>query len=165
MSWVFDHSEASGSCRLVLLSIANHADPAGENAWPTIATIARESRCARSTVFLAIEELEQAGAITVEHGLGGPNVKRADRKPNLYSVIMATGSEIRTSFPNGVRSDGPRGPISAPTGSEDRTGTIPEPSVNARSLHPDVPNQDDEHENDRAVRERFEEIDRIKAGA
>jgi hypothetical protein len=131
MSWVFDHSEATGSCRLVLLSIANHASPDGTNAWPSVATIAAEARVSRSTAFRAIGELEEDGSILVEHGRGGPEVVRADRKPNRYTVVMSSSGSQSDTPSDGVRSARPRGPIHAATGSEDRTRTVLEPSMNS----------------------------------
>lgn len=63
LSFVLEQSEAQGNARLVLISIANHADSRGENAWPAIATIALESRCADSTVRLAIADLVAMGEL------------------------------------------------------------------------------------------------------
>lgn len=64
MTWVLDHSEAVGSERLVLLSLANHAHADGSHAFPSAGTIRREARLrSKRTVLYALQALEHGGAI------------------------------------------------------------------------------------------------------
>jgi hypothetical protein len=63
MSLVFTNSRAENTDRLVLLSLANHAGGDGGDAYPSIATIAREARCGESTVRLALKRLLVLGEI------------------------------------------------------------------------------------------------------
>lgn len=100
MSWVWDHSPTTGSDRLVLLAIADSADHDGTNAWPSVATIGKKTRLSEATVHRCIGRLKKDGAITVEPQAGGTAAMRADRRPNLYGVVMATGSQSDT--PDGV---------------------------------------------------------------
>lgn len=73
LSWVFDFSESTGGSRLTLLSIANHVSHDGDSAWPSVATIARESRLSERAVQYAIRELEGSGELGVQPGHGRGN--------------------------------------------------------------------------------------------
>ncbi len=96
LGWVLDHSPTTGSGRLVLVSLANHAgsspvDGAWES-WPGVERIRREAGLRRHrTVQEAIADLEASGH--VERVLNGaPDFRiRADRRPNLYRVLLASG--------------------------------------------------------------------------
>jgi hypothetical protein len=79
LSWVLDYSEAEHSARLVLISIANHADKYGRNAWPSVRVIGEESKLSERVVRSAISELERIGELTVERE-AGPG------RSNLYSL-------------------------------------------------------------------------------
>ena len=74
----------------VLLVIATHADRAGR-AWPSVDTIARETRLSRATVQRALRRIEAVGAIKVEQRGGrasryvfptNPPPSGADRHPS-----------------------------------------------------------------------------------
>jgi hypothetical protein len=78
----------------VLVVIAQHADPDGSNAWPSVETIARRAQVVnRRTVRRAIAELEDLGLLIVGRNEGGPAHVRADRRPNLYRVIKPPTDE------------------------------------------------------------------------
>lgn len=87
LSWVFDVSTARGADRLVLLSIANHADNKGLNSWPSIPTIARESGLGETRTKTAIKTLAAAGTLRVEQNAGGSADHRGDRRPNRYTIL------------------------------------------------------------------------------
>ncbi len=63
MSWVWDHSNAEGTDRLVLLAIADSADDDG--LWcGDLDTLARRARvAARAQVLDALTRLEDAGRL------------------------------------------------------------------------------------------------------
>lgn len=63
MSWVFDHSPTTLGARLVLLSLANHADSGGGEIWPAQTTIAQEARLSVRQVQRCLKELEAGGHI------------------------------------------------------------------------------------------------------
>lgn len=63
MTWVLDHSNATGSERLVLLSLANHAHPDGTNAFAKQTVLAHEAKVSRTTVHYCLSALEAGGAI------------------------------------------------------------------------------------------------------
>lgn len=69
LAWVLDHSRAENTARLVLMSLANHAGVDGGNAYPSVATIARQARCGESTVRKALETLQVLGELE-ETGTG-----------------------------------------------------------------------------------------------
>jgi hypothetical protein len=102
--WVLKHSNAVGAARLVLVVIADHASSDGTNSWPSADTIAHEARVSRATVFRALEQLEQAGELRIDHGAGGPATVRADRRPNRYTVLMGAGSKYYTPRADGADS-------------------------------------------------------------
>jgi len=81
-SWVYEWSEAKLGARLVLLSIAYHADRAGDNAWPSVATIAREARMSARQVQRALGTLERLGELEVRRG-AGPNGTNLYRIPGV----------------------------------------------------------------------------------
>ena len=62
---VLADSEATGSARLVLLVLAEHADDDGV-CWPSIALIARECRCSKRYVIKMIQRLEAEGEVIVD---------------------------------------------------------------------------------------------------
>lgn len=81
MAWVLDSSKSRLAARLVLLSIANHADAHGFQAWPSIPTIAREAHVSERQAQRAILELACMGELLVCLQ-GGPG------KSNAYRVVM-----------------------------------------------------------------------------
>jgi DNA-binding transcriptional regulator PaaX len=81
MSWVLRHSEESVSGRrLVLLVLADHAHEDGTCSWPSIATIAKETRMSERGAQYALRKLEQAGRIVREGW--------STHKTTSYRVIM-----------------------------------------------------------------------------
>jgi Helix-turn-helix domain len=81
MSWVLDNSKSHLAARLVLLSIANHADAYGNQAWPSVAKIAQEAHVSIRQTQRAIVELCQLGELAV-------SVKAGPSQWNLYRVLM-----------------------------------------------------------------------------
>lgn len=109
LSWVFDHSESRLAARHVLIAIANHTDKYGNNSWPSVATIAKESKLSEREVQRCFLELEAMGELKILKGKGF-------RGHHLFSLPMMAGgdklspletSEGVTSGPEGVTS-GPR---------------------------------------------------------
>lgn len=88
---MLEHSVSEGAARLVLISIANHDGEGGS--WPSIATIARESRKSESTVRRAIKDLVDLGELVVHLNDGGTHKTRADRRPNRYELTIDPGND------------------------------------------------------------------------
>lgn len=84
MNWVWDHSPAAGTELLVLLAIADNANDAGANAYPSTETLARKTRLDARTVQRVIRRLEDDGRLVVDRGGG--------RAANRYSVPLTAPS-------------------------------------------------------------------------
>lgn len=87
ISWVLDYSEARLGPRHVLISIANHAKSDGSGAWPSVSTIARESKLSEREVRYALRELEKSGELRTQRGKGPHGC-------NLYS-LAAMGQTLQ----------------------------------------------------------------------
>lgn len=109
MSWVFDSVRGvKPSERLVLLSIANHANAQGADAWPSKETIAAEADLSVDTVDRAVASLRALGVLTVEVQAGGDSRCPPHRRPNRYALNLSW-----TAPPAGHRTHGgPRTPSS-----------------------------------------------------
>src|SRR5277367_5324791 len=56
-SFVTEHSKHKGSYLLTLIMIANHAHADGTGAWPSIATLAKETRMSERGVQYCLQKL------------------------------------------------------------------------------------------------------------
>jgi hypothetical protein len=114
VGWVLDHEKTTtGSDRLVLISLANHANASFES-WPRIETIAAETNVARvRTVQDALTRLERAGLI-VRVLNGAPDQRvRADRRANLYRIVVdGVSQNVIPSDATGCRLATERGVVS-----------------------------------------------------
>jgi hypothetical protein len=121
MSEVWEHSTSTGTARLVLLAIADHAGDDRREAFPSVSTLARKVRCSERTVQYAITELVDAGELTVLKGQGrhGCNVYRITQ---LYRGAKSAGVQNTTE---GVHHVAPGG---CTTLHPNRHITIKEPS-------------------------------------
>lgn len=81
MAWVLENSKARLASRLVLLSIANHANAGGMDAWPHIRTIAREAHVSERQAQRAVKELVALGELFVW-------LKSGPLQSNAYQVLM-----------------------------------------------------------------------------
>jgi hypothetical protein len=66
MTWVLGHSEETLGRRLVLLALANYAWADGSNAFPAVATLARDARMSERQVQRALRGMEADGSISGE---------------------------------------------------------------------------------------------------
>jgi hypothetical protein len=80
--------------KLVLISLANHADHTSGHCWPSSETIARESSCNVRSVYRLIAALERNGFIDVKRVRGGSGKQRSnnywirfDRTPALWQFF------------------------------------------------------------------------------
>lgn len=70
IDYVLSRSSSRGLCRLVLISIANHANRHGASCHPSIELIADEAGVGRATAWRCIEKLEADGEIIVQRARG-----------------------------------------------------------------------------------------------
>jgi len=68
VTWVLEESRATLGARLVLLSVASHANREGCESWPALNTIARETRMSRRQVIRCVHTLEASGELRVVLG-------------------------------------------------------------------------------------------------
>lgn len=87
-AWVWEHSEARGSDRLVLLAFADYAHDDGGAAFPSIPHLARKARVSRSTALRCVKSL--LAAARLEHTGTTP------RGTKVYRVLMTEGCQIDT---------------------------------------------------------------------
>ena len=93
ISWVIDQSKQKANSFIVLLMIANHAKSDGTGAWPSISTLAKESRLGERTVQRAILKLAKSGELRVQRSKGPYGANLYD----LPGVRLAPGGVKRDS--------------------------------------------------------------------
>lgn len=98
--------------KMVLLAIADSADDDGDNAWPSVATLARKASVSERRVQQIVKGLESRGLLTVHPQAGGHRGMRDDRRPNLYAISLDGVKWISPRPAHGVKSDVLRGEIS-----------------------------------------------------
>ncbi|RDI19659.1 helix-turn-helix domain-containing protein [Lentzea flaviverrucosa] len=92
-----DRRDAS-SLTVVLLGLANHADPFGRNAFPSLGTLTRYTRLSERSVRYAIRALEDLGLIRpADPDIVAAYVKRADRRPNGYDLAIERREPVHNS--------------------------------------------------------------------
>jgi hypothetical protein len=121
MVWVLHNSPTSGTDKVLLLGIANHADAEGRNAWPAVRTLAKYANLEPRGVQKALRRLESEGHIRIETQSGGTPDMRSDRRPNRYSVLMDGVSSGTGRQVNGVSSSTERGVLQDANGVSHRT--------------------------------------------
>lgn len=138
VAYVLDGHPAKGAERLVLLSIANHANE-NDEAWPSAATIAYEANISVDHAHRCITALVKAGWI--ERVVNGAPDQRIpnDRRPNLYRLVRVRDLRV----PDGGRVREMRGDGYAEYAA---TGTR-----NARTKPSGDPSQEPTHTRDGAL--------------
>lgn len=133
VAWVLEEeATTSGTDRLVLIALANHANDRNE-AWPAVETIMREAGVRRrQTVKDALGRLVKAKLIKREVNEAPDSRLRADRRPNLYTLVMDGGTQAAPPS-TGARDPHERGHASRADGGTDAAATgaretSPEPS-------------------------------------
>lgn len=146
VSWALQQRVEDAAAKLVLISLANHANHRTGLCWPTVALIAEEASQSERTVQRKLPLLEEGGFIRIE------------RRPNQSSryflqleraepVSEEEGCHPVTSTPGGDNSGGagdsvaPRGDTVVTRGGDTVGGTIEPESSNLQkpSTHPNPP--------------------------
>jgi hypothetical protein len=145
-----DRRDAS-SLAMVLVGLANHADPDGRNAFPSNATLTRYTRLSERSVRNILRELTTLELIhPSDPGIVAAYISRADRRPNGYDLNLSLtnvdnstqpvdnlGSDVNHeghSLPpadqHGGHTAQVRGADNTTTGGRVCPRTVPEPSRN-----------------------------------
>jgi len=131
MVTVWENSKQRGNGLLLMLAIADYMNDFGE-AWPSIDTLARKTRCNRTTVIDMTKRCQVEGELEVAEGEGRNGTNRYGLGPHY----RLGGSEIPTAI-YGVRG-GNRGVGIPPLESDT---ILQEPVLSKDSLEDKVPNE------------------------
>lgn len=128
MTWVWDHSSAKGTDRLVLLAIADNAADDGGNAYPSMRRLVAKTQLDERTVQRALKRLVLLGELSIRYGAG-------DHGQNIYRIRMAPRQDAAPGATPPPAERPPRQDATTPPGRESApprqsaTQTILEPSV------------------------------------
>ncbi|ROP37418.1 helix-turn-helix domain-containing protein [Saccharothrix texasensis] len=138
-----DRRDAS-SLAVVLLGLANHADPFGRNAFPAVSTLVRYTRLSERSVQYALrslEELELIGPSDPE--IVAAYVKRSDRRPRGWDLAVHRSEGAVDNSADGVQSLRPANGhgVQTPrygvqTATSRGASTAPDPSLNRPKNRP-----------------------------
>lgn len=131
IAWVLEHADTSSvGDRLVLLSLANHADRHGRGAFPKVEDISHEARLSTRQVTRALGRLEQEGFIESDEWPQDRLPRPANRRPKCWRLTMPRG-DIQSSqdVTPGVTSTTPRGDIHSTPGVTSDARYKEEPSL------------------------------------
>lgn len=120
-SFVWKHSETRLGDRLVLLCLADKADENGRNVFPSVRTIARETRLSERAVQLALKNLRDSGRITRAG-------KHVEWKTTMYEIRMDAEAEAGVVVEGGADIAPRGGADPSPTGG---AGITPKPFLTA----------------------------------
>lgn len=98
MVWAL-RAPCSGTDKVVLIGLANHADPAGENAWPSLSTLSEYAQVDRRNVRRSIDRLIAAGLVEKQVKAGGDQRVPVDKRPNRYKLSLNRGG-VRALSPS-----------------------------------------------------------------
>lgn len=103
--WVIEHSQSRLADRCVLMSIANHCDRQGMNAWPSVNTISHEAKVSPRQVQVSTRRLCRMGELSIakKEGRYGTNVYRL---PMMREGNPALLAEIPEPESRGAKSAG-----------------------------------------------------------
>ncbi|WP_425548762.1 helix-turn-helix domain-containing protein [Amycolatopsis ultiminotia] len=106
INWALKHAPIppnrrdASSLTIVLIGLANHAEPDGRNAFPAMATLAAYTRLSERSVRYALRNLEQLHLIRPsDPQIIAAYVRRTDRRPNGYDLAMATDPREKPTAP------------------------------------------------------------------
>jgi hypothetical protein len=81
--------QPSSACKYVLVGLANHADPDGGAAFPSVATLVRYTGLSERPVRTCLDRLEAGGIIRpCDPGIVAARIKRAGRRPKGWELDL-----------------------------------------------------------------------------
>jgi hypothetical protein len=120
------------SQRLILLNLAWHANEHGENAWPSVATISRETSLSRRAIQVNLPRLVTKGFLVVQGQMPrgstcyALNLAAFDRARGAQSEGKSTSVDYAPDAQGGA----PRAPLTAHVVQEGGAPRAPDPSLN-----------------------------------
>jgi hypothetical protein len=87
-------SNSTRSARTLLLIIASHVNPDTGWAWPSLPTLAQETRLTVRRVIQLVQVLEALGELEVRRGRGRGHV-------NFYRVHLPLSEKVKSRAPKG----------------------------------------------------------------
>lgn len=97
LTYVLEGHPAKGADRLVLLSLANHANGTDYECWPSAELIAWETNLSLDHVRRCLRALDNAGWITRKVNAAPDERIPADRRPNLYRIVPGVQRRVRAN--------------------------------------------------------------------
>lgn len=109
-AWAIEQQDITEPhARFVLVSLANYAGPTGENSFPSLARVCRDTGLSERTVRRCLRKLEEASLIVKgNQAIAAAHIGRSDKRPTLYNLVMSGGSH--------------RPPVQGAGGQRDRSG-------------------------------------------
>jgi Helix-turn-helix domain len=105
-------SKSIGSARLLLLILASHVSPTSGYAWPSVPTLAFETKLSVRHVYRLIKRLESLGELAVERRPGCVNRYRIAVSPLMsphqtptHDIILAETPDISSTSERRVKGD------------------------------------------------------------
>ena len=95
-TWVWNHSKTTGSAKLVMLAIADHMNPEGTSAWPSLGRLVRMTGLSLPTVIRSIKTAEELGELVIDRKTGGRPPKGAHAS-NDYALVMDAETESKSN--------------------------------------------------------------------
>ncbi|SDC38597.1 Helix-turn-helix domain-containing protein [Bradyrhizobium brasilense] len=83
VAWALEQQIRDPWTKLILISLANHADHTTGLCWPSMGLIGREASCRRETVLRKLPELEAAGFIEIIRAAKGDR-----RRVHTYRLLL-----------------------------------------------------------------------------
>lgn len=134
VSWALE-APVSGTQKVVLIGIASHADKFGDNAWPSIETLAGYAYVDARSVQRAIGDLIKAGFVTKLVNEGGNRQTASHMRPNLYRLNMEKTPVKHPLTPASPPDTSVTTPLT-PASPLPLTPASPEPSIEPSLNHP-----------------------------
>lgn len=105
ISWALNSAPVhSPTSKLVLIALANHARPDGTAAFPSVETIARYTCLSERAIRQHLDQLEREGVIRrCDPGIVAAYIKRADRRPLGFDLVMNGVQEVHLAPERGAR--------------------------------------------------------------
>lgn len=151
-AWAIEQPEVKSPLTLVvLLCLANYAGEDGTNAFPSIETLARNSRMSGRSVQRHLTKLAEMGLIRRgNQAIAAAVIQRSDRRPVVYDLCIPRGVTQSPRSTDGVTARAERGDKRASRG-DTAVSTDPpsRSSLNTKSVLTTIPEVDEE------IRQRF----------